>query len=431
MKDNRKQGITRRDFIKKVGVTAGAIGVTSALPKLVKPARAAKRDHILIGRPHPKTGPMAAFTEPSPWIDKRALDVINGQGGIYIKEYNKKVPLKVKFMDTQSDPTKAAEVGSRLILKDKVDLMYVSHAPANVNPVARNCERFNLPCLATVVPIEMFMAGGPYKWSFDTCASVRDFVAAFLEMWADVKTNKVVGILAANEVDGVAFAEGAHAALPPAGYALKDAGRFPEGTMDFSSLISYWKKEKVEIIFGNLAPPDFSRAWRQCHRQGFIPKVCTVGRALLFPSGVESVGGDLGLGTSTEVWWHRSYPFKSSLKGETPKDLCDAYEKATGKQWTQPLGHIYLGYEILVDALGRARTLEKEALRKAFADTDMDTIGGHVKFNKDNCGATPVGAIQWVKGEKFPFDAKIVSNGNWDNLVTQTKLAPIPELRSK
>ena len=160
-KDNKN--ITRRDFIKKVGYTAAAVGISSSVPRLLKPARAAAhRDHILIGRPQPTTGPMAAFSEPSPWLDNRALDEINKEGGIYIKEYGKKVPLKIKVMDTQSNPSKAAEVASRLIFKDKVDLMYASHAPATVNPVAQTCERAKMPCLGNNLPNEMFLAGGPY-----------------------------------------------------------------------------------------------------------------------------------------------------------------------------------------------------------------------------------------------------------------------------
>lgn len=427
-KDDKK--ITRRDFMKKVGYTAAAVGISSSVPGLLKPARAAARDYILIGRPQPSTGPMAAFSEPSPWLDNRALDEINKAGGIYIKEYGKKVPLKIKVMDTQSDPTKAAEVASRLIFKDKVDLMYASHAPATVNPVAQTCERAKMPCLGNNLPNEMFLAGGPYHWSFGVGPLVADFVGAYMDMWTQVKTNKVVGLLAANEVDGVAFAKGSRDFLPKAGYEVIDVGRFPEGTMDFTSLIDTWKKSNVEILFGNLSPPDFIRAWRQCFRMGFLPRICAVGRALLFPSAVEATGGDLGLGLSTETPWHPAFPFKSSLTGYTAHELAEAYEAEKGKQWTEPLGFIYSGYEVLADVLKRAQTLEREAVRKAIADTDLPTILGHVKFNKDNIATTPAGGQQWVKGKKFPYDAKLISAGNWkDTLRPVGKLRTLQEMR--
>jgi len=425
----RKKGMTRRDFIKKVGCTVGAVGVSAALPKIVRPAWAAERDHILIGRPAPLTGPIAAFAESSPWLDNRALDEINRDGGLYIKEYGKKVPLSIKILDTESNPTKAAEIGSRLILKDKVDMMYVSSTPATVNPVAGICERYKTPSVSTMMPVEMFLQGGPYHWAFDASSSVRDMVAAYLDSWTQVDTNKVVGLLAANDADGISWAEGAQGVLKPAGYKVVDLGRFPEGTMDFGTFINGWKSEKVEILFANLAPPDFIRAWRQCYREGFVPKICAIGRAVLFPSVVEALGDDIGVGTSTEVLWHPAYPFKSSLAGYSAQGLADAYEKASGKQWTQPIGGFYLGYEILADVFRRAQSIDKETIRKALADTDLDTIGGHIRFNDKNVAVTPVGLIQWVKGTKFPFDCKIVSGGNYSSIVPQAKLVSIQALR--
>jgi branched-chain amino acid transport system substrate-binding protein len=429
MGQSGKKNITRRDFIKKAGSAAGAIVVSSAVPGFLKPARAAAKDHILIGRPLPMTGPIAAFAESAPWVDNRALDEINKDGGIFIKEFGKKLPVRVKILDTESNPSKAAELGSRLITREKVDLMYVSATPATVNPVAGVCERYGVPSISTMMPVEMFLQAGTYHWAFDASSSVKDMMAAYLDSWTQVETNKIVGLLAANDEDGVSWADGASHVLGPAGYKVIDPGRFPMGTMDFSSFISGWKKEKVEILFANLTPPDFASAWRQCFRQGFLPKICAIGRALLFPSAVEALGGGIGLGTSTEVLWHPAYPFKSSLAGYSGQDLADAYEAASGKQWTQPLGGFYLGYEIIADALRRAQTLDKETLRRAFADTDMVTIGGPIKFSDKNIAITPVGPIQWVKGTKFPFDCEIVSGGNYKSIIPQAKLIALDKLQ--
>jgi branched-chain amino acid transport system substrate-binding protein len=420
---------SRREFIKKMSLTAAAVGASSAVPRLLMPARAAARDHILIGRPLPLTGGLSAFMVVSPWVDNKAVADINRDGGIFLKEAGKKLPVKVKITDTESDPTKAGDLGSKLVLNDNIDMMYVSGTPATVSPVAGLCERFKMPCVSTMMPVEMFLLGGPFQWAFDASPSVRDFAASFLPMWDDVKTNKVVGLLAQNDPDGVAWAEGAQHALRPAGYKVIDTGRFPAGTMDYGTIISSWKKENVEIMFGNMSPPDFARVWRQCLRENFIPKVCTVGKALMIPTAVEAIGGDLGIGTSTEAVWHPSYPFKSSLTGETARALSDAYEAATGKQWCESLAASYGGYEIVADALKRAQTLDKETLRKAIAATDLDTVLGHIKFTEKNISITPSGALQWVKGKKFPYHPVLVSNGNYKMLPKEGKLVSIRELR--
>jgi branched-chain amino acid transport system substrate-binding protein len=425
----KKKDFSRREFIKKMGLTAATVGVSSALPKLLKLARAAVRDHILIGRPLPMTGPVSAFTTVSPWIDNKAIADINKDGGIFIKEAGKKLPVKVKIVDTESDPSKAGDVGSKLILNDSVDIMYVSATPATVSPVAAACERFKVPCVSTMMPVEMFLPGGPFHWSFDASFSVMDYMASFLQMWSDVKTNKIVGLLAQNDPDGVAWADGSKKGLGAAGYKVIDIGRFPAGTMDYGTIINGWKKENVEIMFANMSPPDFTRVWRQCFRENFIPKICTVGRALLFPAAVEAIGSDLGLGTSTEAVWHPAYPYKSSLTGETARQLANAYESATSKQWTAPLGGLYGGYEIVADVLKRAQTLDKETLRKAFVATKVSTIQGEVKFSDKNISITPSGGLQWIKGKKFPFDPVLVANGNYKMLPIEAKMVSIHELR--
>ena len=108
--------------MQKVGKGTVALGAASMLPGLTKSARAAK-DHILIGHPSSLTGPLAGLGEPTQWVTDRLLKVINKDGGIYIKEAGKKLPVKVKIVDTESNPNKSAEVASRLIMHDKIDLI--------------------------------------------------------------------------------------------------------------------------------------------------------------------------------------------------------------------------------------------------------------------------------------------------------------------
>ncbi len=427
MEDDKNLGLTRRRFIQKVGKGTAIVGAASVLPGVANTAFAARKDHILIGRPNPGTGPLAAFGEATPWVDDRALAEINRNGGIYVAEYGKKLPVRVKIMDTQSDPTKAAEVASRLILKDKVDLMVVYHTPATVNPVTSVCERFKVPCISLENPVEMWLTGGPYHWAFHAFWMVeKDVFPAYLGMWEQLKTNKRVGILAGNDTDGVSFAEGSQHILPAHGYKVFDPGRFPLGNQDFSSVINKLKRAKVDIIFGNLIPPDCATAWRQCRRMGLKPKITTIGRATLFPSAVEAIGGDLPNGLSSEIWWSPHHPFKSSLAGYGAKKICDDWTAATGKQWTQTIGFKYAGYEILTDVLKRAQTLDKVKVRNALAATDLDSIVGHIKYNSQNFSRTPIVAGQWVRGEKFPWDLKIRYNGVHKDIPTQGRLTPIP-----
>jgi branched-chain amino acid transport system substrate-binding protein len=421
-----QKGVTRRDFIKTVGAAGIAAAGTGLLARNVL---AAKRDYILIGHPAPMTGPIAPFGETSAWVDKHAVSEINKEGGIYLKELGKKLPIKVKAMDTESNPTKAAEVASKLILQDKIDLMVVLHTPDTVNPVGAICERYQVPCISSVAPIEPWLTGGPYKWTFHFFWSLGDIIKVYTGMWEEFadKTNKVVGGFWPNDPDGAVWAVEFGKALKKMGYRVVDVGRFPYGMQDFSGFISTWKKEKVEILTGVPIPPDWATAWRQCHQQGFIPKIATIGKAILFPAAVEAIGGNLPNGLGSEIWWTPFHPFKSSLTGYSSRELGDLWTKDTQRQWTQPLGFDYAAFELAADVLKRAGSLKADKIRKALAGTDLDTIVGHIKFNEKNFALTPLVGGQWVKGTKWPWDLQITYNKEHPNIpITGNGVFPIP-----
>jgi branched-chain amino acid transport system substrate-binding protein len=429
-KVEQSRGITRREFIKKTGTAGLAIGAATMAPRLVKKSFAAKRDYILIGHPDPSTGALAGLGEPTPWVRKKAVDAMNKDGGIYIKEYGKKVPVKFKVLDTESNPTKAAELAYRLIQKEKVDLMLAMYTPDVVNPVTAVCERNQIPCIGMGVPMEAWLTGGPYKWSFSTHFSVDAVSDLYIGMWDEFtgRTNKVVGGLWPNDADGVEWAKIFKEKLSPKGYKVVDPGRFPYFTKDFTSFINQFKRQKVDILTGCVIPPDFTTFWRQCRQQGFAPKIATIGKALLFPSAMEAMGGDLANGLTTEIWWSRYFPYKSILSGETCDELCESWTKETGKQWTMPVGLTFAGYELVFELFNRAQTVNKEKLREALEKTDMNGIYGNIKYNDENyCISTLVGG-QWVKTKKWPWDTEIVYNkGQSEIPITSSMIFPLPK----
>ena len=179
-------------------------------------------------------------------------------------------------------------------------------------------------------------------------------------MWDSAPTNKVVGGLFPNDADGNAWGDpqrGLPPALAKAGYKLHDPGRYQVMNNDFTSQISAFKSAGAEIVVGNMIPPDFATFWSQAAQQGFHPKIVTIGKALLFRSAVDSLG-PRGNGLSTEIWWTPNFPFKSGLTGQSARQLADAYTDATKRPWTQPIGYQHALFEVAIDVLKRAKSID-------------------------------------------------------------------------
>jgi branched-chain amino acid transport system substrate-binding protein len=99
---------------------------------------------------------------------------------------------------------------------------------------------------------------------------------------------------------------------------------------------------------------------------------------------------------------------------------------STKKEWTQPIGYKHAAYEISADVLRRAGSVDKVALKKAIADTRIDTIVGPIQYNEQHYSRTPLVGGQWVKGKKFPWELKLVYNKEHPNIPLTGKMMPIP-----
>ncbi|NKB52835.1 MAG: ABC transporter substrate-binding protein [Rhizobiaceae bacterium] len=417
------QGLNRRRFLTVAGGTLAA-------PAILRSTRAyAANPTIKIGYVSPKTGPLAGFAEADDFIIKGLTEKFASGIANNGKNWN----IEIHVRDSQSNPNRASEVASELLLGEEVDIITAAATPDTTNPVADQAEVNGTPCITTDCPWQPYFFGrngNPaegFENTFHFFWGLEDVIGAFLDMWGNSGVAKKVGGLFPNDADGNAWGDpnlGLPKPFAGAGYELTDPGRYQPLSDDFSSQIQAFKNAGCEIVTGVMIPPDFATFWSQAAQQGFNPKIVTIGKALLFPSVIDSLG-DRGNGLSSEVWWSPNHPFSSSLTGVSARDLADGYTKATGKQWTQPIGFRHALFEVVADVVSRAEDLESpEAVTAAIAATKLNTMVGPVDWSNGpvkNVSKTPLVSGQWQKeGDKY--DLKIVANAAAPNIPTTGEL---------
>jgi branched-chain amino acid transport system substrate-binding protein len=405
-----------RGSIDRRTVIAGGLGALAA-PAILRaiPANAQSKA-IKIGVVGPRTGPLAGFGEADGFI----IDQVNNVLQPGLQSGGKTYSVEIISKDSQSSTTRASEVASELILRDKVDLILASNTPDTTNPVADQAEVNEVPCITTNCPWQPYFFGrngDPKKgftWTYHFFWGLEDVIAAYLPMWDSAPTNKVVGGLFPNDADGNAWGDpqrGLPPALAKAGYKLHDPGRYQVMNNDFTSQISAFKSAGAEIVVGVMIPPDFATFWSQAAQQGFHPKIVTIGKALLFRSAVEALGPH-GNGLSSEIWWTPNFPFKSGLTGQSARQLADAYTAATKRPWTQPIGYQHALFEVAIDVLKRAKSIDPKSILDAIVATDYHSMVGPVKWTGQpvkNVSKTPLVAGQWQR-KAGEFDLVIVEN---------------------
>jgi branched-chain amino acid transport system substrate-binding protein len=408
-----------------------AITVVLLLPLIFggcQPA-APEAEEILIGTVSPMTGMFAGFGEGCVYGMQAAIDDINAHGGVYVQEYGTKLPVRLIVTDCESDPTKVTTLAEDLCLRDEVDaLLGVDVSVAINGPVATVADIYEVPFIVGGGPYEPwysqrqevdghweytwmigFHIAMPYPAGYFAHApgyTIKDCWFQMLDKFAD-ETNKVAGVFASDDPDSLGWYALFPAALEEYGLTVvgldKKLGLFPQGTTDFTPIISEWKSNNVEILWGNTHASDFATLRKQMHSQGFKPKIVSCGAAPLFYVDVSSWGGDLPWGVGVEVWWDRVYPAQMcpGIGGTTAESLTQRWTEDTGQPLNPAIGHGYLPAQVMFDAIERAGTLDAAAIKNAIGETDMLTINGRVDFmQEDHFSGIPLFFGQWAKTDE-------------------------------
>ncbi|TPN89378.1 ABC transporter substrate-binding protein [Mesorhizobium sp. CU2] len=409
---SRDARVSRRTIIKGIG--AGTVAAALGAPMI---ARAQDAGTIKLGFLTPTTGPLALFGETDGWAVGKVKELLKDG----LETSTGKYAVDILVRDSQSDPNRAAEVAGNLLLNENVHMLLPASTTDTVSPAADQAELYECPCLSTGAPWQaiIFPRGGkdkPFKWTYHFFWGLDEALNTFVGLWNTIETNKKVGMLFPQNADGETWGNNDYGLPVPtqkAGFQIVVPGFFQPRTNDYTAQIKAFKDAGCDIVGGITYPDDLKTFVNQCAQQGYKPKAVTVAAALLFPSGVQALG-PLGDGMSSEVWWTPAFPFKSTITGQTSKDIAGQWESETKKQWTQPLGYSHALLEMAIDILKRSKNpLDREANREALAATKMQTLIGPVDFTSGphpNVSTTPIFGGQWVKGEKWPYDLKIVDN---------------------
>ncbi len=420
--------LTRRHFLAAGAATGLALSLGTR-------AAFAQDAPLKVGFISPRTGPLGGFGQTDGYVLDLARKAL--EGGIELG--GKKYAVEILDRDTQSDPSRAGQLAKDLINNDGVDLMLAVSTPETINPVSDACEAAGVPCLSTVMPWQAWYFGrgakpgepSPFKWTYHFGFGVETFHQTYLSQWGKIETNKKVAVMYPNDADGNAIRANLAPLLAADGYTIVDPGAYETGTTDFSSQIAMFKAEGCEIFNSFPIPPDFAAFWRQAAQQGLHRqfKIVQVAKTGLFPSDIEALG-DLGKNIASAAYWHKAFPYKSSLTGVGGQELADGYEAAAGKQWTQQLGASLSLLDAGFDALkASADPKSKDAVAAAISTLNVTTIAGKVDFTSGpvpNVASGPIIGTQWVPsaGGKYKFDYVVTENATDPNVPVEATLVP-------
>lgn len=355
---------------------------------------------VKVGRVVPITGPLLDMGRETPWLDEHKIAPINAAGGLMVGD--QQCQIEYKIYDSKGTAAGSAEAAQAAILNDRVDVLMAQGTPDTTNAPSDLCERYDIPCITSNTPVEAWLFGPDgtpkeYEHTFHFFFGVPDLVSNHIGMIKSLPGgfNGNIGFLYPNDPDGVVFASIFTPAFEGEGWNNVDPGRFEQGLPDFSAIINQFKRNRVEVVTGVLAPPDLQAYLQQAAQAGFKPKMYIIDKGTGYPEPMRALG-DFGIDILSVNFWSPAFPGASKFGGYTGQGLVDAYHEANpGKLYSPPLAWTDASYDVLFDALQRAGSTDKEALLAALAETDLMTVTGRVAFNDQNFSVAPLGGAQW------------------------------------
>ena len=358
------------------------------------PVQAVERTEIRIGSPLPVTGILAGGTLEQKWAFEQAVADINKKGGIFVKEYGKKLPVKLIIADAESDPGKAVAATERLIKVDKVDVILSGFTTNHVIPTCMTADKYKKYYHATTCLIPPW-AEQKFKWStlffFDIDqAGTTPFES--LNLLPEAERPKKLAMLMEDTIDGRAFGGVFRAQSKKFGYKFAVDEPLSVGAKDYSSQILKLKTKKVDGILTFAADGDLITFVRQVKEAGLNLKFFHGIKGAWAHEFYNALESDAE-GVLMDGFWSEDLSYPGA------KELGTRYAKEFGKH-SVSIGQFYALCQILWEAIEVAGSLDSAKIKEAVLTHEFKgTVQGDVKYNPEtNVAIHLLRAFQWNKG---------------------------------
>lgn len=328
-------------------------------------------DNVRIGYTLPQSG----IFSPAAGSQDNAYELwreqVNAKGGLDVAGAKRKVEF-IKY-DDQSDPAKVVQIYEKLIIDDKVDLVFAPWGTAHHFALAALLERHKVPMMGnTAASAKIRELKANYIWF--PASGMPDVLAKSLADLMKSQNVKTASVLTLQLPYSLEVKQYIVPALKEAGINVLSARDYPPTIKDMTALLAPVKAENPDAILSLSYPSDSVLYMEHARTLGLNApfQLVLIGPSIpffgkMFGPATEGIV-TLGQWSPHQKSWPRAKPFQDAYKAKF-NDVPDYLDTAL----------VYMSCEIVEQAVAMAG-LDKEALRRAYANGTFDTIGGKISF---------------------------------------------------
>jgi branched-chain amino acid transport system substrate-binding protein len=329
------------------------------------------------------------------------VDMINKAGGINVGD--KTYQIEVKYYDDESTAARGAELAERLILQDGVEFMLGPYSSGMTKAIAPVTEQHQVPMVEGNGASRSLFTNG-WRYIFATLTTSEQYLASAISLAAETAESKLgkqpgeVTVALAFENDP--FSQDVRAGViddvHKHGMQIVIDDQLPRELNDMAPILTKVKALRPDILIVSGHAKGAATVIRQVDEMRVHVPILAITHC--DSADIINKFGGAAEYTLCATQWAPTMSYSDDLFGSAA-DFARLYEEAYGYEPPYQAAESAAAVMVFADAFERAGTLDKEAVRDAIAETDIQTFFGGIKFDETGKNiAKPMALYQVLDG---------------------------------
>ena len=410
------------DLIKKTlsVLSVFIFSIALALPSNAK----VEGDTIILGAAVSLTGKYSTNGEHTKNGYNMAVDRINDMGGVTVG--GKSYKFDIIYYDDESDSSRAAQLAERLIKQDGVHYMLGPYSSGLTKAMAPVTEENKIPMVeANGASRSLFTKG--YKYLFAVLSAANQYLEVAIDLAVEKNGGNPVNIAMAFEQD--AFSQdvriGVVEAAERTGSTITIDDKLPKELNDMAATLAKVKATKPDVLVVSGHSKGALTAIRQISEmQVDVPMLAMTHCDASKLAKQHGKNSEYAL---CAAQWHKTLSYSDEFFGDGAqydKEFTEIYGYAPPYQAAESSAAL-LVYKA---AFEKADSLDKDKIRDALAQTDMQTFYGNIKFSDTGQNIAKPMVLFQVRCEGDVCANRVVAPTKW---ASHELVHPIPSWSSR
>ena len=357
---------------------------------------AKSKDKIVVGMSRPLSGWNAQIGDSAyrP-VYETFVKEVNDDGGVYVEEYGKKLPIELIVYDDKSDVGTMTMLTEKLIVEDKVDFLWPASGTAFLfaqAPIANKYGYVLITAEGGATSLKDMLPSLPYVF---VTLSFSDWyqIPVFADLLAD-KGAKSAYITYIADLHGIEYSGVAGIEFSNRGIDILGSKSLPPDIKDLSPIIKEAKASGADVFCCFAYPDQNMPATGTSIELGYNPKAWIGGPGINF--------GFFHTAFGPMVEGMIGFTSFSPKQSAAAKELADKLWAGKPEDVQDPWGHplYWAGLETWKQAVEKAGSLDQEKIREILATEHFDTVLGDTWYENGllakECHTGEIG--QWING---------------------------------